>query len=200
MSRYASINVGYGYEVGNYGLQTLQKIETQNVDLGIEYRRPLTRSRRTTFGFTTGAALLSAQPHRQWQALGTANLRHEFNRGWFIQGDFGRSVQLVEGFTAPFLVNTVTASVGGFMGRRVELVSSGGYSSGVVGFGSDRYHAVQGSARLRLALARYVAIDTEGLTNQYLFNNRIAVPTSLPPQLNRWAVRCSVALWLPLAR
>ena len=132
--------------------------------------------------------------------IGAANLRHEMAKGWFIQGDFGRNVQLVEGFADPFFVNTATASVGGFMGRRVELLASGAYSRGTVGFGSNNYHALEGSARLRLALARFIAIDTEGLINQHAFDNTVALAGVVPPVLNRWAVRCNVALWLPLSR
>jgi hypothetical protein len=109
-------------------------------------------------------------------------------------------VRLVEGFTQPFFANSVMANVGGFLNRRIELLTSGAYSRGAVGFGSDRYTAAQGSARLRVALASFLAIDAEGLVNQHRFDARVVLPGPVSADLNRWAARCNVALWLPLSR
>jgi hypothetical protein len=132
--------------------------------------------------------------------VGNANLRHEMGAGWFVQADFVRDAQLVEGFGDPFFVNTVTGSVGGFLGHRVEVLASSGYSRGLVGFGSDRYTSRQSSARLRWALATYLALDAEGLLIDYGFDDVVPVPGAAPANLNRWAVRCNIALWLPLSR
>jgi hypothetical protein len=199
-SRNTALQFGYAYQTGNYGLQAEQRLKTQGFDVSFEYRKSLTPSRRTTFGFGAGLSRVTPQPSEPWTMVGSANLRHEMGAGWFIQGDFSRDVQLVEGFAEPFFSNTATASLGGFLGRRVELFASGGYSRGVVGFESDTYSALQGSTRLRVALARFLAIDTEGLINQNTFDNRVTIPGTVPTGLNRWAVRCNVALWLPLSR
>ena len=199
-SRYSALRIGYGYQLGRYALNTRQRLETHDIDLSLDYRRPLTRSRRTTVGFSTGSSLVTAQQRRQWEFVGVANLRRELGSGWFIQSDVAREVRLVEGFMEPFLANSVTANVGGFLSRRLELLTSGAYSRGTVGFGSDRYTAAQGSARLRLALASFVAIDAEGLASQHRFDARIILPGLVFADLNRWAVRCNVALWLPLSR
>lgn len=199
-SRAASIRAGYAYQTGRYGPQTDQKLEAHDVDLSLDYRKALTRSRRTTVGFAAGSSRVAAGPNRGWRVVGTANLRHEFERGWFIQGDFKRDVQLVEGFSDPFFSNTVTASLGGFLGRRVEVLTSGGYSQGLIGFGGDTYDAIQGAARLRLALARYLAVDAEGLINQHTLDARYTSPVGVPARLNRWAIRWNVSIWLPLSR
>lgn len=200
VSRDAALRLGYAYQTGRYGLDGAQRMTTHDLDVSLDYRKALDRSRRTTIGFGTGSSRVTTQAAPRWIVIATANLRHEMAAGWFIQTDFTRNTQIVEGFANPFSVNTVTASLGGFMGRRVEFLASGGYSRGSVGFGSENYHAVQGSTRLRLALARYLAIDLEGLINQHAFDTRIAIPDSVLPTLNRWAVRCNIALWLPLSR
>jgi hypothetical protein len=199
-TRYSALRIGYGYQLGHYGLDARQRLESHDIDLSLDYRRPLTQSRRTTIGFSTGSSLVTAQQRRQWEIVGVANLRHELGAGWFIQGDLARDVRLVEGFTDPFFVNSVTANLGGFLGRRIEVLTSGGYSRGAVGFGSDHYTAAHGSTRLRLALASFVAIDAEGLVNQHRFDDRVNLPGPVPADLNRWAVRCNMALWLPLSR
>ncbi|MEW5983890.1 MAG: hypothetical protein AB1806_16175 [Acidobacteriota bacterium] len=200
VTRNASLRLGYAYQTGRYGTDAAQQMEAHDVDISLDYQRPLTRSRRTTFGFGAGSSRITAQANRKWEIVGTVNLRHEFEMGWFLQGDFRRTVQLVEGFADPFMVNTVTGSLGGFMGRRVELLASGGYSRGVIGFGADSYDALQGSARLRLALARFLAVDAEALANQYTFAAQVPLPPGVPAALNRWAVRWNVSLWLPLSR
>ena len=199
-SPYTSLRLGYGYRTGRYGANTGQQLGEHDLDIGIDYRRPLTQSRRTTIGFVSGAALVDTQAARQWQVVGGANLRHEFLRGWFVQGDFVRNTQLIEGFVDPLFVNTATASLGGFAGRHVELLASSGYSRGVVALSSERYSALQGSGRIRIALARYLAIDTEGIVYKQDFDQQIALPSQFPPQVKRWSVRCNVALWLPLSR
>ena len=200
LSQYAALVTGYAYQFGQSGPQRSVKTTGQDVILSVDYRRPLPRARRTTFGFSSGSSRVTSATTAQWFILGTVNLRHEFDAGWFIQADFGRRMQMVEGFSSPFFVNTVTGSLGGFLGRRVEVLTSGGYSRGDVGFGTDAYRSTQGSARMRLALAKYVAVDVEGLLNQYAFDQQVVMPGLLPANLNRWAVRCNVALWLPMAR
>jgi hypothetical protein len=199
-TRYAALRLGYAYQTGRYGQNTDERLETHDIDVSFDYRRPLPRLRRTTFGFATGSSRVTDQHNARWEVVGMANLRHDFEGGWFVQGDFARNVRLVEGFSRPFLQNTWSASLGGFLGRRVELLTSGGYSRGSIGSTSDRYRAIQGAARLRLALARYLAIDTEGLINEHHFGGAVVLPGTVTADLNRWSVRCNVTVWLPLSR
>ena len=200
MSPHASLRVGYAYRLGNYGLDAAQRFESQDLDLSFDYSKPLTRTRTTTFGFGAGSSRITRDPAPIWTVVGNAYLRHEFGAGWFIRGDFNRNSQLVEGFAVPFFVNTVTGSLGGFLGHRVEVLATSGYSRGPVGFGSDRYTSRQSSARLRWALARYFAVDAEGLLIRYDFGDRVPVPGTVAANLDRWAVRCNLAWWLPLSR
>jgi hypothetical protein len=199
-SPYGSLRLGYAYRGGRFGPETSQRLQTHDIDVGFDYRRPLPRMRRTTFGFSTGSSLVTSDPHQRWEFVGTVNLRHEFDRGWFLQGDFSRNTRLVEGFGDPFFENTVSASLGGFLSRRVELLTSGGYSRGEVGFTSDRYTVVQGSARLRLAIGRYLAANAEGLVYRYDFDDNVARPDQMLQSQNRWSVRCNLTVWLPLSR
>ena len=67
-----------------------------------------------------------------------------------------------------------------------------------MGWGDEQYWAVLGSSRLRLAIARYLALDVEGLTNRHEFDERVVVPGTVAPQLSRWSVRANVSIWLPL--
>jgi len=200
LSQYAALRLGYGYRTGWFGADTAQRLSTQDIDVGIDYRRPLFQSRRTTVGFTTGSSLVDEPGRRRWQFVGAANVRHEFTGGWFIQADLARATRLVQGFTAPFVDNSATASLGGFFGRRLELLMSAGYSRGEVGTGGGTYTALQGSTRLRLALARWIAIDGEGLYSKNRFSDQVVMPAGFPANLTRWTVRFNVVLWFALSR
>ena len=203
LSRYASLRVGYAYQTGHYGLEAARRLEAHDIDLSYDYRKPLSRSRRTTVGFGVGSSRVTTGAGPEWMIVGTANLRHELGAGSFLQGDYLRNVQLVEGFAEPFFVNTGSASLGGFFGRRVEFLASSGYSMGTIGTGSDTYESLQGSARLRLAMASFLAVDVEGLVNRNIFDGRTTLPGVIPAttgDASRWAVRCNVAMWLPLSR
>jgi len=199
-SRYAALRLGYAYQMGEFGLNAGERLETQDIQVSLDYRRPLPRLRRTTFGFETGSSRVTTAGVPRWEIVGTANLHHEFDEGWFIRADFTRGVRLVEGFREPFLQNTASGSLGGFIGRRVELSASGGYSRGDIGAAADQYEAVQGAARLRLALARFLAVDVEGLAYRHTFDQAVVAPGPLSAAVNRWSVRCNVSLWLPLSR
>ena len=200
MSPHASLRFGYAYKRGSYGLDGAQRLESHDLDVSFDYRRPLPHLRNTTVGFGAGPSRISREVEPLWTVIGSANLRHDFGKGWFIRADYARNAQLVEGFADPFFVNTVTGSIGGFLGHRVEVLATSGYSKGPVGFGQDRYTSRQSSARMRVALARVLALDAEGLLIQYGFGAGVPVPGTVPAVLDRWAVRCNIAWWLPLSR
>jgi len=200
LSPHASMRFGYAYKIGNYGLDAAQRFESHDVDVSFDYVKPLSRSRATSFGFGVGPSRVSRESGPWWTVIANANLSHEFGRGWFIRADYTRNVRLVEGFADPFFVNTATGSIGGFLGRRVEVLAMSAYSRGPVGYGLDRYTSRESSARMRLALAKALAIDAEGLLIQYGFSDGVPVPGTVPANLDRWAVRCNIAWWLPLSR
>jgi hypothetical protein len=199
MTRYLSLRGGYGYRRGFYGTTAAERIESHDIDLLADYRRPLPRARRTTFGFSTGSSVLTA-PVRETRLVGSVNLRHEMDRGWFLQGDYVRGVQLIEGFATPFYTDTVSASLGGYAGRRVELLASSGYSRGSAGALRGGFTLLQGAARMRLAVARFLAVDAEGLYYKHDFDEAILALPGLGRRLTRYAVRVNVTVWLPLSR
>jgi hypothetical protein len=200
LTRYASLRMGYAYQTGRFGLNTDRRLENHDIELSLDYRRPLPRMRRTTFGFSTGSSRVHAEDEQRWEVIGTVNLRHDFEDGWFLEGEFARNVRLVEGFASPFLQNTTSARMGGFIGRRVDLLMSGGYSRGTVGAAAGAYTAIQAGARLRFALARYLAVDAEGLWNKHDFAATVTVPDAVLSRLDRRSIRCNLTLWLPLSR
>jgi hypothetical protein len=108
-------------------------------------------------------------------------------------------VQVLEGASVPLLSDTASGGFAGYLGRRVEILGTTGYSFGNVGFGSDRYEHLQGSMRVRLALSRSVAVDARYLYYHHDLANALYFP-EFYPKLDRQSVRISLAFWLPLFR
>jgi hypothetical protein len=199
-SRYSTWRVGYIYQRGEYGYKSGGPLTSHIIDLGLDYRRPLPKMRKTTFSMSTGSGFYDTDEGQNFRVVGTAALRHDFDGGWYLQTEYKRDVQVVEGFTAPFLSDGVTASLGGLVGRRVEILTSGGYSTGDVGFDGQHYDVVQASARLRVALSRFAAIEAEGLAYKYNFSASDVAVTPIGTDYTRNAVRIQLTIWVPFAR
>ncbi len=200
MTQFLALRLGYANRTARSELFPAGRLVIHDIEASFDYRRPLGRSRRTSFALGAGTLLVDTQPASQWRVSGFANLRRELGRGWFVQLDAVRDVQVVEGFSAPLLANTITASAGGFAGRRVELLASGGYSAGEIGFAGNSYRVFQGSTRLRLALSRFLALDGEALVYDHRFARNSVALAQFPDQLDRWTVRLNLTWWLPLSR
>jgi hypothetical protein len=199
--RYATVRLGYTYQRGEYGYRPESPLTSHLVDLGVDYRRPLPGLRKTTMAISTGSGVYETETGRHFRVAGTFALQHQFDKGWFLQTEYRRDVQVVEGFLQPLLSDGVTASLGGFLGRRVDFYTSVGYSAGDVGFdGGDNYDVLQASVRLRVALSRRLALDVEGLAYSYDFPARDVAVTPIAAAYERQAVRVQLTVWLPFGR
>jgi hypothetical protein len=199
INRDVAVRMAYEYRRGTYGWpgQT-SAIQTHNIDAGIDYQRALTH--QTTFSFETGSSLMSnAVDRRQYRMVGSAVLRHRMARGWAVNVEYRRGLELLEGAAQPFFSDTANLGLSGYIGRRVDLLASGGYSFGNIGFGQDRYQHVQGSFRVRMALSRYLAMDAQYLYYHHDLGAVFFFP-QFPPRIDRQAVRVNMTLWLPFVR
>jgi hypothetical protein len=201
LSRNVGVRLGYAYMQGQYGQKTaVNTMETHDLDLGVDYQKPLTRSRRTTLALGSGSTLVQMPDGKQYRVTAAANLRSELPKGWVAQLDYSRGVQLVEGFANPFFADTVTPSLGGYLTRRIQLSTGAGYSVGQVGLVGNRYRAMQASARLQVAATRFAAVDAQYLFYRYGFDDGIELFGGLRQSMDLSSVRINLTLWLPLFR
>ena len=102
----------------------------------------------------------------------------------------------------PFLSDGVSADLGGYVGRRVDV----GLTAGVAKGSGDRsasgteYLSHYGSARVRAALSRFGALYVHYFNYNYRFERATQVTSGLPESLKRHGVRAGLTLWLPLLR
>jgi hypothetical protein len=194
-----TLNLGYGFTNADYGTGATN-VHGQNINVGINYSKPLSLSRRTSLSFTTGSTGVSNGGSPHWDIVGGVQLTHEIGRTWSASVGFSRNVSFLEGFTAPVLYDSAYASFGGTINRKLQFSSGGGTSIGGVGFGvpNNGFGSYFANAGLRFGLTRSLALSLNYVYSRYSFQSGVALPTSLLSHVNRQSVSVSINFWEPL--
>jgi hypothetical protein len=196
----ASLNLGYEYQERGNGSGLGSHVH--NLDVGVDYKKPLSRSRKTFVRFTTGSTIAESETTgSRVYAIGSASLVHHVQRTWTALVEYHRRLQYVDGFERPLYGDMFTTGVSGLLSRRMELVVRGTYTSGAVGLSAraPQYDSYYASARLRRAISRRLAGYVEALFYRYDFDEAAPRPPGLPPRFDRLAFRCGLSIWVPLA-
>jgi hypothetical protein len=109
-------------------------------------------------------------------------------------------VQYIEGISDFFLADSVTGNLRGYLGPRIELRATAGYSTGPLRFGPRQrgYDTSGGSARVRMAISRGLAAQAEYVYYRYLFADAVTLPTGIRSRENRHVFRVGLTTWIPL--
>jgi hypothetical protein len=204
LTRYAAFRAGYGIEQGTYGYAALARdgrTRLDTIDLGVDYHRPLSFSRRTRVDFGVGTTAADVPlGGRVYRLVGDAGLTHEIGRTWNLRASVHRGTSLIEGIAGPVFSDAGTVSFAGFVNRRLDVHTEGSYTTGEVGMTGERspFDSMNGLGRLRFALSRKVALFGEYSYYRYHFRSAAALPTGLPPNLRRQGVRVGVTLFIPV--
>lgn len=201
VTKNAGIHAAYTYTDGSYGERADQRlVRGNNVDVGVDYKRPLSRSRRTTVSFSSGTVMLDDRGARYYSVTGAAGLDREIGRTWSAGIRYFRGVNFVEAFTDPIRSDMVTARVAGLVSQRAQFRAAAVYSSGAVGFVRDApsFDFSNATAGLTYGITRYIALSAEYVIYHYVFDPEVVNPFGLPRQLTRNGVRVQLTTWLPL--
>jgi hypothetical protein len=199
MTRAATLRLGYGYEKADYGSGL--PLEIQNIDVGLDYSKPLGFSRRTRVGFSIGSSVLTRASLNFYRVGGRADLTHEIGRTWEIVGSYARGVQLTDLSPQPFYSDTLTAHANGMAARRLELTFDARYTTGQLtlssaGHGLEMYGA---SSTVQWALTRLLALyGTYGFYHHSIPPG-VVVPVDMARNVDRHSVRGGVRLWVPIS-
>jgi hypothetical protein len=186
------VHAGYGYSTGRYaGITDQASPSTHTIDVGVDFNRPLSFSRRTTLTFGTGSTGVSDSSGTHYYITGHARLTYEFKRSWSASVEYSRSANFVQTLREPVFGDAVTASVGGFASRRLQI--SGGVTGayGNVGFSQtpgNKYADYSGFAHLTLALSSKLALTADYTYYRYQFNNMAQLPLFTASEMNRQSV------------
>ena len=200
-SRNATMRIGYNRQEGNYS--TLQQQRLENLNLGVDYHRPLSRSRRTFIRFSSGSVLAEdGADMRRFYLTGTASLSHQLGRTWIANVNFRRAIRQVEGFVRPVLSDAASASLAGLMNRRTEFMLHVGYYNGTVGLNpaSTRFDSYLSSAGVRVAISRTLAAYGEYRIYHYQFEEDALKPLGAAQSMDRSGARVGLSWYVPLFR
>lgn len=212
MNRNASFRVGYRFSSGNFGYGTpgaLSDNTTEHgVDLGVDYTRPLSKTRRLVFGFSLGSSSADVGTlslgddqiaGRQYKVIGDSSLGYQFHRTWQARVSYRRGLDYVPDLTQPVYVGGVTGLVEGMLSRKLHFSSGGGYSSGdsALQRSATQFDTSTGYLRFQYIVSKNWAANAEYLYYYYNFTGVAALPLSVPHHLSRNSVRIGVTLWMP---
>ena len=163
------------------------------------YGRGIWLSPRTSVGFSTGSAIVSALDGRHFELTGSAFVKQQLSARWTVGATATRGIQAVDTAARPFIGEIVTGNVGGYFSRRFAMRLSPAYSHGVdVTTANGNYHSYSNQARVEWAFSRFWAYYVE----HYYFHYRstgLELPSEVP-SLDRQGLRTGITLWAPLVR
>jgi hypothetical protein len=210
-SRNLALRAGYGFHQAHTGTEGRAARTVHDFDLGVDYGRQLSFSRRTSISFSTGTGFLMAARTAAGDELrallrvtGSAQIAHEIGRTWTARAAYRRGFRFREGFAEPFLTDGVTVSLNGLIARRVDFSANASYANASRRAGSEGgYNATGASAQLRYALTRNLGFYARYNFYDYNFDNLADVSTVdelFYPQGQRNGVRVGVNAYVPLKR
>ncbi len=200
LSRYLGLRLGYGITDARYRLNAAS-YRSDNLDIGVDYNRALSRSRRTRISFSTGASSVRQDDSRRYDVIGSARLTREIGRTWNAELVYQRNVGFLDAVREPALYDGINFGITGLITRRLSFASSAGATRGAIGVTSrpsNGFDAWTGSAGLHTALTRHLALGVNYTFYRYNFEQGAALVTGLLPETNRHSVNVTLSAWAPV--
>jgi hypothetical protein len=205
ISRDLTFNLGYTFRRAEY-LDGSFPTE-QDMNVGFQYNRPLSKTRRTYLRVNTGSVMLHAPApgdpigvlRPQYRLAGDVVLGRDFGRTWQAQGGYSRGVGFIEGLSTPVLTDGITATTSGLVTPRINVLMTAAYSVGQPTIRNESHGLTTDTADARVSFAvnRTWAFFVEYLYYFYDFSNEV-VPAGAPPRVARNSARVGLMLWAPM--
>ena len=205
VGRSSVVSAEYEYRVGELGLAPLPE---HRINLGGEYSRALSTSRRATFRFNISPSSLEISeltPNapvtgRVYRLQGDASVDYQFRRTWRASGSYLRGVEYVAVLTRPIFADSARADLTGLVARRVDVSISAGYAAGdsALTRDSNQLETSTATARVRFALTRTFALYTEYFYYFYDLRGSLLLAPGLPNTFEQHGIRAGLTLWVPV--
>jgi len=195
LSPSTGFHAGYGFGSISYATAESAAGLRHDLDVGVDFSRPLPFSGRTVFEMETGSTILTDSAGSKLRLVLRASLARDLARRWSSRIEYSRPMQFVAGFGDPFLSDTVGLSVDGQLGRAWLLSISGGAARGSVGFntGAPQYDSYTTSVRLRRQIGRAWHVEAEAFSTRFRFTGTVPAGMTIPSKLERQGVRAGLS-------
>jgi hypothetical protein len=201
LTRSLGLRVGYRYGRGRYYTVDLPPIvHTHNVDFGLDFRKALSLTRRTTMTFGTGTVGLTDGQTTSVTLAGHVHVAHEIGRTWGASAGYNRDARFVESFRQPVITNMFWSDLSGLINRRLHFGTNVGVTDGEVGMTgvNNNFTTVYASAGLGIGLTRNLSCGIRYSFERYRFDSAIDMPFDLRYQSMRHGVFANLSAWMPL--
>jgi hypothetical protein len=198
LSQGLSLRAGYTLHETHYSLGRV--IPFHVIDVGANYGRALSFSRRTTLSFGTGTTALERNDELRWRLTGQAQLTHEFGRTWTAYASYHRSVLSSEVWDAPADADGVAIGLAGLFTRRLQMSATARGVLGKAGQVEDPpgFDGLHGELMFGYALNRWANLTAMYAYYQHNFDAGTPLRVDLPRTVERNSVRVGVTLSKPI--
>jgi len=210
-----ALRAGYGYRTANNAIAGASRLHYHDLDVGLNYSRGLSVTRKTTITFNSGSSIVPQEqqpvtqpqgeratlPRMSFVMSGGAALTHRMGRTWSARIEGTRGVEVLEGFAQPVVANRLATNLGGNWSRRVSLSSVTGFTTGTVGVGGDagtKYETWNASVALQIAVSRRCALVTQYSTFSNRFGSSVLLPPGVTGTLRRQVLRIGLTWRTPM--
>jgi hypothetical protein len=201
LSKGLAVHGGYGYQDAYFGPAEARELtRVHHIDVGVDFNRALSFSRRTMVSFGTGSSIAqNAAGGAQYFLSGQATLSQGIGRSWTAAAAYNRSSIFAQGFRDLLFLDAVSGSVRGQLATRVQLSSGVSYSFGTVGLGgaAPSIASYTGSSQVQIALTRGVALSASYIYYHYDAPSGATTVPGISQQLGRQALMIGLNGWIP---
>lgn len=198
-----ALRAEYHHVKAHYGADE-RRFTNHSIDAGVDYNRNLSFSRRTALSFGTGTTATARPGDRnagtRFRLNAHVALNHEMGRTWNAALVYSRGVHFIESWPEPVSSDSLTASFGGLLSRRLQFQSTARTSTGRAGFSrtSGGFSGTYGTALLGFALSRHLSLQLKYGYYRHRFDDTVLLVPGFTDAVNRHSVRGYISLWAPL--
>lgn len=202
VTRYASLRLGYTYRQSDYASGLDENLKSHDIDVGVDYARSLSLSRRAVLAFGTGSSVIQTADRTFARVNGQVQLNVAISRKWDYALAYDRGLSYVNGIAAPVFADSLSTRLQGNLSRRFGVAASASYSSGTQATieNSDRFSTYSASTMAQFGLSRFVAAEVEYYYYYYDFAGNTLSPLGVVSKLGRHGVRGGFSFWFPILR
>lgn len=198
LSRDLRAHAGYGREQSAQQVNGLPGFVIELIDIGVDFNRQLSLTRKTVLGFSTSTGIVKDQFARRFRLNGSLTLTKQFRRTWQAAAFANRGTEFRPGFVEPIFSDSVGGSFGGMLNRRVEWFTMVSASRGELAFSETHgFSNILATSQVTIGVTRHL-----GVYGQYAsyFDKVPAGSTTLPlpGRLERRTVSVGLTAYIPV--
>ena len=195
VNRYGTFRAGYTRQEVH---RDFASYSVHQVNVGGDYGRPLSASRRTFVSFGGGSSAFESRGQVRVFVDADARLRHELGRSWTGTIRYSRGLTFIDEIIDPLLSSGISAELNGVLSRRIDFSGSVSFRRGTVGLSraASQYDTYGAYTRIRFSLSRSTAAYADYLFYHYGFAETVRLASSLPSQFARQTLRVGVMFML----